>query len=97
MVYTLSTNQITQNQIPLEKSSLQDKLHYPPFADQVHGLSLALLAKSLKVKIFWWLVFFGCTFCGMLTIMSVIFEYVKNPSATSITIKLVGFNKSFKW
>ncbi|KAI6169977.1 hypothetical protein M3Y97_01167700 [Aphelenchoides bicaudatus] len=66
------------------------KTEYPPFVNQVHGLSLALFAKSRKIKIFWWLVFFACTICGMWTIMLVIIEYNRAPTATSITIKLVS-------
>jgi hypothetical protein len=67
------------------------KPNYPSFVDQVHGLSLALFAKSRKVKIFWWLVFFACAGCGMLTTILVIIEYIQEPSATSITIKLVSW------
>jgi hypothetical protein len=80
----------TRNSKSLAEERLTNEFGYPPFVDQVHGLSLALIAKSLKLKIFWWVVFIACTCCGMVTTAFVIIEYIQVPTATSITIKLVS-------
>ena len=105
MVYNITTNggrdenSQMRTQFPINNSqniglSVEEfpskEIEYPPFVDQVHGLSLALFAKSRKLKIFWWLMFFACTICGTWTIMLVITEYIQVPTATSITVKLVS-------
>jgi len=104
MVYNITTNGRDENsqmrsQLPINSSQNiglsveeppSEKIKYPQFVDQVHGLSLALFAESRKLKIFWWLVFFACTICGTWTIMLVIIEYIQVPTATSVTVKLVS-------
>jgi hypothetical protein len=83
----------SQNTKSSGEERLTNEFGYPPFVDQVHGLSLVLTAKSIKLKIFWWLVFIACTCCGMVTTAFVIIEYIQVPTATSVTIKLVSYLK----
>ncbi|KAI6201972.1 Na+ channel, amiloride-sensitive family-containing protein [Aphelenchoides besseyi] len=62
---------------------------YPPWTGEIHGMSQALLSKSPKLRVFWWMVLFVCTSCGTATTILVIIEYIHGPTATSTTIRLV--------
>ncbi|KAH7696542.1 Protein DEL-8, partial [Aphelenchoides avenae] len=62
---------------------------YPPWTGEIHGMSQALLSKSAKLRAFWWIVLFVCTSCGIYTTVEVIREYIRGPTATSTTIRLV--------
>uniref|UniRef100_A0AC34FH35 Uncharacterized protein n=1 Tax=Panagrolaimus sp. ES5 TaxID=591445 RepID=A0AC34FH35_9BILA len=63
---------------------------YAPWTGEIHGLSQALMSKSRKQKLFWWLVLIICIFCGIFTTVLVVIEYVEGPTATSTTIKMVN-------
>ncbi|KAF7640208.1 hypothetical protein Mgra_00000035 [Meloidogyne graminicola] len=62
---------------------------YPPWTGEIHGMSQALLSKSLKLRVFWWMVLVLCTCCGTATTVLVIIEYIRGPTASSTTIRLV--------
>ncbi|CAJ0938435.1 unnamed protein product, partial [Mesorhabditis belari] len=49
----------------------------------------ALMSKSLPLRAFWWLVLTLCVVCGVTTTTLVIIEYIKGPTSTSTTIRLV--------
>lgn len=53
-------------------------------------MSQALLSKSTTLRVFWWIVLVLCTSCGTATTILVIIEYIKGPTATSTTIRLVS-------
>nr|CAD2177832.1 unnamed protein product [Meloidogyne enterolobii] len=62
---------------------------YPPWTGEIHGMSQALLSKSLQLRVFWWMVLVLCTCCGTATTVLVIIEYIRGPTASSTTIRLV--------
>uniref|UniRef100_A0A0N5A3B6 Acid-sensing ion channel 1-like n=1 Tax=Parastrongyloides trichosuri TaxID=131310 RepID=A0A0N5A3B6_PARTI len=63
---------------------------YPPWISEIHGLGQALLSKTKKERILWWIVLFICGgVCIAMTTM-VIVEYINGPTATSTTIRLVS-------
>ncbi|KAI1725788.1 amiloride-sensitive sodium channel domain-containing protein [Ditylenchus destructor] len=62
---------------------------YPPWTGEIHGMSQALQSKSLTLRVFWWIVLVLCTSCGTATTILVIIEYIRGPTATSTTIRLV--------
>lgn len=65
----------------------------PPWTGEVHGLSQALMSKTLRMRIFWWIVIIICISLGAFTTVLIIIEYIQGPTATSTTIRLVGLLK----
>ncbi|EGT57946.1 CBN-TAG-263 protein [Caenorhabditis brenneri] len=62
----------------------------PPWTGEVHGLSQALMSKTLRMRIFWWIVIIICISLGAFTTLLIIIEYIQGPTATSTTIRLVN-------
>uniref|UniRef100_A0A1I7TZX7 Uncharacterized protein n=1 Tax=Caenorhabditis tropicalis TaxID=1561998 RepID=A0A1I7TZX7_9PELO len=62
----------------------------PPWTGEVHGLSQALMSKTLRMRIFWWIVILICISLGAFTTLLIIIEYIQGPTATSTTIRLVN-------
>uniref|UniRef100_A0A0K0EKH0 Acid-sensing ion channel 1 n=1 Tax=Strongyloides stercoralis TaxID=6248 RepID=A0A0K0EKH0_STRER len=91
-------NETHERRIHLPNNTLNDDVfschskaeNYPPWISEIHGLGQALLSKTKKERIFWWIVLFICgSVCIAMTTMVVI-EYINGPTATSTTIKLVS-------
>uniref|UniRef100_A0A8R1I1Z9 Uncharacterized protein n=3 Tax=Caenorhabditis japonica TaxID=281687 RepID=A0A8R1I1Z9_CAEJA len=61
-----------------------------PWTGEVHGLSQALMSKTLKMRIFWWIVILICIGCGSFFTVLIVIEYTEGPTATSTTIRLVN-------
>uniref|UniRef100_A0A0N4ZJG8 Acid-sensing ion channel 1-like n=1 Tax=Parastrongyloides trichosuri TaxID=131310 RepID=A0A0N4ZJG8_PARTI len=63
---------------------------YPSWMFEVHGLSQALLSKSLRRRVIFWIVLFcGVSLCVIMTTL-VIVEYLNGQTATSTTIKIAS-------
>ncbi|CAI2357587.1 unnamed protein product [Caenorhabditis sp. 36 PRJEB53466] len=61
----------------------------PPWTGEVHGLSQALMSKTLRMRIFWWIVILICISLGAFFTILIIIEYIQGPTATSTTIRLI--------
>ncbi|CEF71453.1 Na+ channel, amiloride-sensitive family-containing protein [Strongyloides ratti] len=62
---------------------------YAPWMFEIHGLSQALLSKTLRRRAIFWIILFGCaSLCIAMTTL-VILEYLNMQTATSTTIKIV--------
>uniref|UniRef100_A0A0N5B7K5 Acid-sensing ion channel 1 n=1 Tax=Strongyloides papillosus TaxID=174720 RepID=A0A0N5B7K5_STREA len=62
---------------------------YTPWVFEVHGLSQALLSKTLRRRVIFWLILLACaSLCITMTTL-VVSEYLNMQTATSTTIKVV--------
>uniref|UniRef100_A0A0K0END6 Acid-sensing ion channel 1 n=1 Tax=Strongyloides stercoralis TaxID=6248 RepID=A0A0K0END6_STRER len=62
---------------------------YAPWMFEVHGLSQALLSKTLRRRVVFWVILFACaSLCITMTTL-VIKEYLNMQTVTSTTIKIV--------
>ncbi|CAI5455521.1 unnamed protein product [Caenorhabditis angaria] len=62
----------------------------PPWTGEIHGLSQALMSKTVPMRAFWWIVILICLSLGATTTILVVLEYIQGPTATSTTIRLMN-------
>lgn len=79
----------TTERVNNEKCKCRDE-EFPPWTNEIHGLSQALMSNDPRLRLFWWIVLFICTAAGTGTTVLVIKEYLQGQTATSTTIKLVS-------